>query len=94
MCEAILFSVVCSADINYKIKIMIAKEKANELANKFISKSVFDMTDEELKEQREQGKAFAIICVDEILNDNPNIYDSDRLNHKYWKEVKREISLL
>ncbi len=76
------------------LNIMRAKEKANELANKFISKSVFDMTDEELKEQREQGKAFAIICVDEILNDNPNIYDSDRLNHKYWKEVKREVSLL
>ena len=74
---------------------MRAKEKANELANKFIIlKSVFDMTDEELKEQREQGKAFAIICVDEILNDNPNVYDSDRLNHKYWKEVKREIGLL
>ena len=77
---------------------MRAKEKANELANKFtnkfILKSVFDMTDEELKEQREQGKAFAIICVDEILNDNPNVYDSDRLNHKYWKEVKREIGLL
>jgi hypothetical protein len=78
----------------FKFKIMKAKEKANELANKFISKSVFDMTDKELKEQREQGKAFAIICVDEILNDNPNIYDSDRLNHKYWKEVKRQISLL
>ena len=67
---------------------MEASKKANELANKFITKSVFDMTDEELKKQREQGKAFAIICVDEILNDNPNIYDSDRLNHKYWKEVK------
>jgi len=73
---------------------MEVSKKANELANKFITKSVFDMTDEELKEQREQGKAFAIICVDEILNDNPNIYDSDRLNHKYWKEVKRQISLL
>ena len=32
--------------------------------------------------------------IDEILNDNPNIYDGDRLNHKYWKEVKREIGLL
>tara|TARA_R110002074_G_scaffold11570_1_gene43280 strand:- start:336 stop:557 length:222 start_codon:yes stop_codon:yes gene_type:complete len=73
---------------------MEASKKANELANKFITKSVFDMTDEELKHHREQGKAFAVICVDEILNDNPNIYDSDRLNHKYWKEVKRQISLL
>ena len=27
----------------------------------------------------------AHLTVDEILNDNPNIYDSDRLNHKYWK---------
>ena len=73
---------------------MRAKEKANELANKFILKSVFDMTDEELKEQREQGKAFAIICVDEILNDNPNVYDSDRLNHGYWKEVRGQLDLL
>ena len=52
------------------------------------------MTNEQLKDQREQAKAFAIICVDEILNDNPNIYDSERLKHKYWKEVKRQISLL
>jgi|TARA_B110000444_G_C18731184_1_gene543391 hypothetical protein len=88
------FFIYCVSYFKIKIKIMRAKEKANELANKFILKSVFDMTDEELKEQREQGKAFAIICVDEILNDNPNVYDSDRLNHKYWKEVKREIGLL
>ena len=73
---------------------MTPKEKANELANKFISKSVFDMTDEELKAERELGKKYALICVDEILNDNPNIYDSDRLNHKYWESVKHEISLL
>jgi hypothetical protein len=73
---------------------MRPKDKASKLANKFITKSVFDMTDKELKEQREQGKTFAIICVDEILSDNPNIYDSDRLNHKYWKEVKKEVELL
>jgi len=73
---------------------MRPKDKASKLANKFITKSVFDMTDKELKEQREQGKIFAIICVDEILSDNPNIYDSDRLNHKYWKEVKKEVELL
>ena len=70
------------------------KEKANELANKFISKSIFDMTDEELKAERELGKKYALICVDEILNDNPNIYDSDRLNHNYWESVKHELSLL
>ena len=69
-------------------------EKANKLANKFISKSIFDMTDEELKAERELGKKYALICVDEILNDNPNIYDSDRLNHNYWESVKHELSLL
>jgi len=73
---------------------MTPKEKANELANKFISKSIFDMTDEELKAERELGKKYALICIDEILNDNPNIYDSDRLNHNYWESVKHELSLL
>jgi len=73
---------------------MKPSEKAKELANKFISKSVFDMTDEELKSERELGKRNALICVDEILNDNPNICDTDRLNHKYWENVKHEISLL
>ena len=76
---------------------MTPKEKANELANKFILKSVFDMTDEELKEQRKQGKAFAIICVDEILksikkdSDFTITYDTSK---KYWNEAKEEISLL
>ena len=39
----------------------------------------------------EVAKKLATICVDEILEDNPNIYDSDRLNHKYWKQVKEDI---
>ena len=42
----------------------------------------------------EDAMLLAHLTVDEILNDNPNIYDSDRLNHKYWKEVKKEIDLL
>ena len=68
---------------------MEASKKANELANKFISKSVFDMTDEDVKEQREQGKAFAIICVDEI----EKAIDSLQYERKtdYWQEVKKEI---
>jgi hypothetical protein len=40
------------------------------------------------------GKQCAILAVDEIINDNPNIYDSDRLNYKYWQEVKIEIEKL
>ena len=81
----------------FKIKNMKAKDKANELANKFISKSVFDMTDEELKEQREQGKSFAIICIDEILKsikkDSDFTITYDRAL-KYWNEVKQEVILL
>jgi hypothetical protein len=75
-------------------------KKANELANKFITKSVFDMTDEELKEQRKQGKSFAIICVDEIINAfNFPKYNGDpetEINGDeiYWIDVKHEISLL
>ena len=76
---------------------MEASKKANELANKFITKSVFDMTDDELKEQREQGKAFAIICVHEILNSIKRDSDFTITYERakgYWVEVEREISLL
>tara|TARA_R110000868_G_scaffold105774_2_gene290360 strand:- start:6528 stop:6671 length:144 start_codon:yes stop_codon:yes gene_type:complete len=47
-----------------------------------------------MKAKNAKEKAFAVYCVDEIINDNPNIYDSDRLNYKYWENVKREIGLL
>ena len=33
----------------------------------------------------------AKMVVDEIIADNPNIYDSDRLNFRYWIEVKNEL---
>ena len=36
----------------------------------------------------------ALIAVDEILDNNSNISDSDKLNHKYWFEVKHEIEKL
>ena len=65
---------------------MTAKEKAFDIFRKYMDLGV----DDEEKTARE----CSLICVNEILNDNPNIYDSDRLNHKYWKEVKREIGLL
>tara|TARA_R110000851_G_scaffold316121_1_gene479013 strand:+ start:24 stop:254 length:231 start_codon:yes stop_codon:yes gene_type:complete len=76
---------------------MEAKEKANELANKFITKSVFDMTEEELKQQRAQGKTLATICVDEILksikrdSDFTTTYDKSK---NYWNKVQKEINLL
>lgn len=68
-------------------------KKANELANKMYRGKVFEKTkDEHLKELLE-AKKYAIIAVEEIIN-NPNIYDSNRLNYKYWNEVKKQIELL
>jgi hypothetical protein len=75
---------------------MTPKKKAIELANKFISKSIFDMTDEELKEQRKQGKVFAIICVKEIvteLNKLPNPC-KDMSYLQFLGEVDYELRLL
>ena len=69
---------------------MTPKEKARELANKFILKSVFDMTDEELKEQRKQGKSFAIIHVEELLKST--FVQNNTFN--YWSNVIDEIKLL
>jgi len=66
---------------------MRPSEKAKELTDKYMNA---DYTDIGIH----GAKQCALICVDEILNDNPNIYDSDRLNHNYWKNVKKEISLL
>ena len=68
---------------------MTPKEKAKELIEKFMSDNQF--LEEDIMKW---AIHFSVICVDEILNDNPNIYDSDRLNHKYWESVKEELSLL
>ena len=46
---------------------MTAKQKAEELANKFVTKSVFDMDDDELYLQRSNAKKHAITCIDEII---------------------------
>lgn len=75
-----------------------AKEKANELANKFVFESVFDMNDEQLKESRLKAKQCALIAVDEILEATDKLvggkvmFKNPKL--KYWKEVKKEIDLL
>lgn len=76
---------------------MDEKHKAIELANKFITKSVFDMSDIELMEQRKLGKRFALICVDQIL-ENIKVYHKDSkaipFNEKYWMGVKIELNKL
>jgi len=61
---------------------MTAKEKANELVEKFTfinGNSFF-------------AKDCAILTVDEILNSNPTWFiDQMRTTHQYWQEVKNEL---
>lgn len=69
-----------------------AEDKARELVDKYVEL----LLDVGLYRDDVLNNAIncAELAVDEILNDNPNIYDSDRLNHKYWKNVKEHIRLL
>lgn len=69
-----------------------AEDKARELVDKYVEL----LLDVGLYRDDVLNNAMncAELTVDEILNDNPNIYDSDRLNHKYWKTVKEHIRLL
>lgn len=83
---------------------MNAKQKANEIANKFVTRSVFDMSNEQLKEERVIAKRNALICVDEIIDalkittghcelrklDQQEV-DSD---FAFWDKVKTEIEAL
>jgi hypothetical protein len=75
---------------------MTPKEKATELANKFVRKSVFDMNDSELKEERLQAKKSALICADECIK-LANLMDggfSFEKEIEFWKQVKVEINAL
>jgi hypothetical protein len=67
---------------------MTPQEKANQLANKFVFKSIFDMTDLELIEDRQKAKKSALISVDEILKECIDI------KKRYWQQVKQEIQAL
>ena len=58
---------------------MTAKEKAKELVDRF---RIGD------RNMKSKAKQCALICVDEILEFH------DRIDVKYWKEVKQEINKL
>jgi len=71
---------------------MTAKYKANELANRFVTKSVFDMTNEELKEQRILAKRNAIICVNEIIDAiDWHEFETPNKEINYWLDVRKEL---
>jgi hypothetical protein len=78
---------------------MNSKQKAVELVAKFTGLVECEIAGENGFEfskdmQVDNAKICAKIVVDELLKDNPNIYDSDRLNWKYWTAVKFEIEKL
>lgn len=71
---------------------MTPKEKAKELISRF------DLPSGLMSIERKQC---ALIAVDEIINSNPCIEDSDRggnfqwaSNSYFWQQVKNEIELL
>ncbi len=83
---------------------MNAKQKANEIANKFVTRSVFDMSNEQLKEERVIAKRNALICVDEIIDAlkittghcELRRLDQQEVNSDFafWDKVKTEIEAL
>jgi hypothetical protein len=76
---------------------MTAKEKAEELVNKF--RYYADGNDDESDRfspamEKQNGKNCAIIAVDEIIDANPYECDGIEILHSnisYWQEVKKEI---
>lgn len=74
---------------------MTHKKIATELANKFVTKSIFDMSDDELKQERLSAKRNALICVDEILQYIDRINEKHQgsiLNDADWLKVKDELN--
>ena len=66
---------------------MTAKEKAKDLVDRFLN-------EQNDTEEISQAKQCALICVDEILKNQPyDIYTIDQCNNltKYWQEVEQEI---
>ena len=66
---------------------MTAKEKAKELVSVYFN-IVFENPLEADCINLDTSKKSALICVDEILEFH------DRIDVKYWKEVKQEINKL
>ncbi len=83
---------------------MNAKEKANKIANAMVTRSVFDMNNEELKTARIHAKAQAQFVVDEIieaLKITTGHCELRRLDQQevqsdfaFWEQVKTEIEAL
>lgn len=83
---------------------MNAKEKANKIANAMVTRSVFDMSNDELKTARIHAKEQAKYVVDEIieaLKITTRHCELRRLDQQevqsdfdYWNKVREEIDAL
>ena len=79
---------------------MTPKEKAINLADKFMLRIVFNIKQNIEVSVIESAKQCALIAVEEILNSNPSYDDYGGNgwiiidNSEYWKEVKEEINKL
>jgi len=79
---------------------MVAKEKAKELVEKYLKKTI-ELAYEERRsaivstKTRELAKQSALICVDEVLeniSEEVSTYNHFMMNTDYWQEVKQEIN--
>jgi hypothetical protein len=68
-----------------------AKEKANELGNKFYRGDIFTHGKAAHLLELEQAKQCALIAVDEVIN---SMTVATSVYLPYWQEVKQEIQLL
>lgn len=73
---------------------MTPKEKANELVEKFTNFPIQKLSDYS-RVYHPTAKYFALICVDEMLNNAGFFKAHDRDGHReYWQQVKQEIEIL
>jgi hypothetical protein len=72
---------------------MTAKEKAEELVDKFQKQIFFEITDERL--DIEEAKGCALIAVDEMLDFRNALYINEgSLAHQWLLDIKQQIELL
>ena len=71
---------------------MTPKEKAKELINKFLNSK--PSSGSYVSINTEHAKQCALICVDEIINQRPQLPSSYTSTIEYWQEVKKEIEAL
>lgn len=64
---------------------MNTKQKAIEIANKFVTKSVFEMDNEQLKLERMVAKKHAITCVNEIIK-------VLQTTTGHWEQVENDVT--